>query len=597
MAAARKRSRKRDDSRAISRGVPARPRGAGWLKGLRRVAAGAALVTLASGALYLARGPVARARAALHFARAEKLVREHQPELARAEFRRALELQPEHRAARRDLAGLELGLGHIERAFLEFLAWTEMHPDDAEGFLGLARLRLAAGQIEEAEAAVGTAVAIAPDDAAPRGLRAEIRYRRGRYRGALLDAQRAVERDPKSVASWLVLSKATARTGGAAAGAAVARRGLASAGEAPELREQLREAPGALGSPRAVEAPGRRPDSAENWPGALGTMIREFVARSKEGEWAAAQAQASQARTSYPSTMLGPWLEGLVALGQGKLEVAEQDFLEALRLAPRSHRVITNLAALWSRQRGPADSGDRLVRIAERDEGFDYPLSIAAHAYLEAGQPALAEATIRREQKRRRDSAAPYRDLAQFFLDLDRSSDALAVCDEGLGRFPHDAGLQLQRAHGSALLGDREAAIRSFESVLLSQPDDDRTTAELARLLVVSRPDEKSRRRALQMVRDLDLDSPSDPDVLDAMGFVELKVAADAARARALFEAAAKLLPDQPGIRYDLATAYLKLGQAEAARREVRAALQSGRPFDQEPEARRLLRELGGTAR
>lgn len=568
MAAARKRSRKRNDPRELSRGVPAQPPGAGRLKGLRRVALGAVLVTLASGALYLAKGPIAHLRSALHFTQAEKFVREGNHDLARAEFRRALTLQPEHRAARRDLAGLELGLGHIEHAFLEFQAWTEMHPDDAEGWLGLARLRLVAGQLEEADAAAGAAVEIAPDDAASRGLRAEIRYRSGRYRGALLDAQRAVDRDPRSVPGWL----------------------------APALREQLRKKPPALDLPRAVQ-PGPRPDSAENWPGTLGTMIREFVVHTKRGEWAAAQAQASRARTTYPSTMLGPWLEGLTALGQGKLELAEEDFQEALRLLPRSHRVITNLAALWSRQRGPADSGDRLVRIAERDEGFDYPLSIAAHAYLEAGQPALAEATVRREQERRRDSAAPYRDLAQLFLDLDRASDALGVCDDGLSRFPDDARLQLERAHGSALLGDREAAIRSYQKVLLSRPDDDRTAAELARLLVAARPDEQSRRRALQMVRDLELDSPSDPDVLDAMGSVQLKVAGDAARARELLEVAKRLAPDQPGIRYDLATAYLKLGQADAARREVRAALQSGRPFDQEPEARQLLRELGDTMR
>ena len=57
------------------------------------------------------------------------------------------------------------------------------------------------------------------------------------------------------------------------------------------------------------------------------------------------------------------------------------------------------------------------------------------------------------------------------------------------------------------------------------------------------------------------------------------------------------ILDAQPGIRYHLATAWLKLGEAEAARREVRAALQSGRPFDQEPEARQLLRELGDTTR
>ena len=103
--------------------------------------------------------------------------------------------------------------------------------------------------------------------------------------------------------------------------------------------------------------PAPRLDSAENWPGALGTLIREFVDHTRRAEWASAQVQASWARIQYPSTMLGPWLEGLTALGQGKPELAEEEFQEALRLSPRSHRVITSLAALWSRQRGPAESG------------------------------------------------------------------------------------------------------------------------------------------------------------------------------------------------------------------------------------------------
>ena len=596
MAAARKRSRKRSVARAAADAVPAQPVGAGFWKAVRRVALVALLVTLAAAGWLLARGPAARVRAALHFARAEKLVREQKPDLARAEFRRALELQPGHREALRDLAGLELSLGHVEHAFLRLQAWAEMHPEDADAFLGLARLRLDAGQLEEADAAAGLALEIAPDDAASRELRAQIRYRAGRYHGALLDAQRAVERNPRSVAGWVVLSKATARAGGAAA--EVARRGLAAAGDAPALRDLLREPPAAADAldPRK-RPPAPRLDSAENWPGALGTLIRAFVDHSRRAEWASAQGQAREARATYPSTMLGPWLEGLTALGQGKPELAEEPFLEALRLAPRSHRVITSLAGLWSRQRGPAESGDRLVRIAERDEGFDYPLSTAARAYLEAGQPALAEATVRRELQRRKDSPAPFSDLAQLFLDLDRPSDALAVCDDGLARFPDDARLQLERGHGSALLGDREAAIQAYQRVLLLRPDDDRTAAELLRLLVAARTDAESRRRALQLVRDLELDAPSDPEVLDAMGTAQLQLASNAARARALFEAAAKLAPDQPGIRYHLATAWLKLGDAAAARREVRAALESGRPFDQEPEARQLLRELGDTAR
>jgi hypothetical protein len=47
------------------------------------------------------------------------------------------------------------------------------------------------------------------------------------------------------------------------------------------------------------------------------------------------------------------------------------------------------------------------------------------------------------------------------------------------------------------------------------------------------------------------------------------------------------------GVRYQLALAWSRDGDPARARQELREALRWGRPFDEEPEARRLSRELG----
>ena len=114
--------------------------------------------------------------------------------------------------------------------------------------------------------------------------------------------------------------------------------------------------------------------------------------------------------------------------------------------------------------------------------------------------------------------------------------------------------------------------------------------AQLARLLARTRTDAASRQRALRLVRDLELDWPADPEVLAAMGAATLSAGGDPRRALPWLQAARDGSPDDPGIRYHLALAWSRAGDRSAARRELQEALKSGRPFDEEPEARRLSR-------
>ena len=218
--------------------------------------------------------------------------------------------------------------------------------------------------------------------------------------------------------------------------------------------------------------------------------------------------------------MLGPWLEGVVAFTLGDLRTAEDRFREALKASPRSHRVITNLIALWSRQGGPAATANHLVALTDQDPGFTYPLPIAARAWLEASQPRQAEQTIRRMFTLLPGSSLPYREAASFYLLVDRPSEAISTATDGIAQFPADPDLHLLQARASLQLGDREAAIRSFDEALRLRPDDQLAAAQLARLLVTARKDSGSRARALALVHDLQFDQPSDEEVLTAIGEV-----------------------------------------------------------------------------
>jgi cellulose synthase operon protein C len=183
--------------------------------------------------------------------------------------------------------------------------------------------------------------------------------------------------------------------------------------------------------------------------------------------------------------------------------------------------------------------------------------------------------------------------MADFFLAVDRASDAIATCEQGLAKFPGNADLELLLARAALQLGDRERAIAAYENALAASPDSEIAAAQLARLLATARKDPASRSRALQLVRELEFDQPADADVLAAMGAVLLGAGGDATQARLWLEAARQAAPQEPGVRYQLALAYARSGETALARKELGEALSSGRAFAEESEARRLARELG----
>ena len=557
-----------------------------------------ALLLLVAGAVQgirVARRPVLQLLARRELERARTLLASGHPEEARAGLHRALQRRPDLVDARRTLAELELAAGHLEPALLHFQAVTDQEPSDARGWLGLARVRVASEQPPEAAAALDEVLELQPSLLEARALRARVRLQLGQDQGALLDATQARSGGLADAGVWHSLARATARLKGATAGAQVAEQGIAQVGPAPVLVEELSALrSGHVGGPGPGD-PVREPvlDRAERWPGALGATMRELVGKVQRQDWDGAEAVVAAAGRTYPETLMGPWLGGVVALARKRLDVAELMFRDALVRSPRSHRPISNLVTVWSVEKDELNAADRLLALAREDPGFVYPLPIAAHAYLEADQPARAESTARLALTMLPGSPIPYRDVAAFYLELDRASDALEICEQGLQRFPGDARLQLLRARGSLMLGDRERAIGQYEQLLPRWPDHPIAAAELAALLVEARSDAASRERALGLVHDLERDGPMEPDVLGAMGRVYLQTG-DPARALAVLEPAARASPGDPGLHYRLALARKAEGRLDLALVEVRRSLATGHPFPAEADARRLLRELGG---
>jgi tetratricopeptide (TPR) repeat protein len=577
----------------------------------RRVQGGLALlVLLAAAALAvptLLRTPVVTHwRSGLALKRAQAHLGAHQYEQARTEFRAALRLEPGNAVALRELADMELGLSNTELAFLDFESLTEMHPEDAGGWVKLAELMVKSGQLEAPEALLDKAIELDPQRADARLLRGNIRFRLGRYYGAEQDARAAVATSPEAVEGWGLLVRSVARSQGTKAGLEVAEKAVAQVGAVSGLVSleaglQSGAAPD-LGPP---PAPPRRlrPDSQtgrgnlgawtrEHWPGRMAESRQSFEEALEKRDWAEAQKAVDAAAGVYPGAPFAPFLAGVLALARGDLDMAERSLSEARALAPRLPATVAALGRVYAMKRGPSFTAEQLLRMGTEDPDFSLARYMAARAYIEARDPQRAEAALRLGLKLQPLSPVPYQQLTDYYFGLDRAPEALDLSRQGLERFPQDIGLRMMVAQIEEGTGQPRAAIASYETLLASKPDLDFAQYKLATLLAAE-PGEPARTRFLAVLEKLKGDLPSDPSLLDALGWLSFK-AKEMTRARFLLEAAVQGAPEEPSFHYHLAMVYVQDKDMARAREELQAALDSPRPFPERIDAVRLLRQNVG---
>jgi predicted Zn-dependent protease len=220
---------------------------------------------------------------------------------------------------------------------------------------------------------------------------------------------------------------------------------------------------------------------------------------------------------------------------------------------------------------------------------------MAARAYIEARDPIRAEGALTRGLELQRDSPVPYQHLADYYFGVDRAADALAICQRGLERIPDAVDLQLMLAQISAALRRPDDAIGAYDAVLSRRPDLDLARYKLGMLLASGENAGNSRPKLLEVARELAGDRPSDPLLLDALGWILFR-ANQLPRGRELLEAAVKGAPEEPTPHFHLAVVYTQQHRTDAAERELKVALGSERPFPERLDALRLMRENSALA-
>jgi predicted Zn-dependent protease len=516
-------------------------------------------------------------RAELAAGRARTALEAGDVERARSELRAALALMPDDTAARKQLAALEAARGSPEAAFLEYQSLTEVSPEDPDGWIALARLMRASGLLEAPEATLDQALEAAPGNDVAHRERGEIRERLGRYLGALEDARAAIKAAPDDAGAKSLLLRSEARAGGATGAGSTVDLGPPPASPR-RLRPDAQVDRSALGT-----------WTREYWPGRMGDLRKTFEAQVQQQDWAEAQRTVDAANLQFPGTIFGPFLAGLLDLRRGDPDAAEQHLMAALKIAPRSPVIVATLGRVWSRKGGAAYAAGRLMALAERDPKLSIVRYIAARAYIEAGDPFRAEGALRRGLELQPDSPVPYQHLTDFDFGLDRTPEALEVAREGISRFPGSTDLQMMVGQIQAAVGHPEEAIATYRTLLRRRPDLDLARYRLA-LLLASRTEPALHQEFLDTLALLANDRPSDPQLLDALGWMHHQAGRDDL-ARPLLELAVERSADEPSTRFHLGSVYLASGASARGREELQRAVDSARPFPERLEAMRLLRD------
>jgi predicted Zn-dependent protease len=320
----------------------------------------------------------------------------------------------------------------------------------------------------------------------------------------------------------------------------------------------------------------------------MGELRRTFEAQAQQQDWDGAQRTVDAANLQFPGSIFGPFLAGLLDLRRGDPDAAEQRLLAALRIAPRSPVLVATLGRVWSRKAGAAYAAGKLMALAERDPKLSIVRYIAARAYIEAGDPLRAEGALRHGLELQPDSPLPYQHLTDFDFGLDRIPEALQVAREGISRFPGSTDLQMMVGQIQAAAGHPEEAISTYRTLLGRRPDLDLARYRMA-MLLASRTEPALHQEFLATLALLAKDRPSDPQLLDALGWMHHQAGRDDL-ARPLLELAVEHSADEPSTRFHLGSVYLASGAGERGREELQRAVDSPRPFPERLEAMRLLR-------
>jgi tetratricopeptide (TPR) repeat protein len=367
--------------------------------------------------------------------------------------------------------------GKVPEAIEALEASLTIDPDDAAAKIALARLRLKQGELEQAGATFKSALAVPNARAAALTGLGKVAMAQGKYRDAVESFEQA----------------------------------LALAPGASRLRQPLAQAYRALGDTAKATENLRRYTVDGYEPGVPDPLLAELNSKS-------ASYRALMVRAQY-------------AVDNGRLDVAEQIFRDAVRDDPMNVEAIANLGTTLANQGKFEEARKWLEEAVRLDDS-------SAMAHLNLG----------------------------LLLDRQGLDDlAIAEYDSAARRNSSDVQARVYQADAKMRTGHPEAAAALYRAALVQSPDSPRIEMSLA-MALVRNADFKAAREVLE--RSLKA-QPNNPDLSNALArlLATAKDSAvrDGARSLIIAKALYQALPREPVVAQTYAMALAESGDFPGA--------------------------------
>jgi tetratricopeptide (TPR) repeat protein len=552
-------------------------------------------------------------------------LREKNVDAAERTFREAVEAAPDRTEAKLALADFLAAQRSIEAGEKALGRFIEQDPDNSDLVLGLGALQQRSGKTDAALATYGRVVG---SDENPKALEsrnriaaiyvtqrkfeeasklvAEVLERNPRDNDALvlrgniamerndpataIADLRAVLRDqPRSVPLLRTLARAHLANGEPA----LAEENLHSALDVAPTDVSVRLELGQLLAQggRAAQAVTILEETVKSSP--TDSAAREALVRAylSSQDLEAARTAAEDLKLTAPTLAAGPYLAGLVAHAQKRLDDAEREFDQALKLQPTAMDALASWARLQlERGRQPAAVA-RVEAVLRENERNAVAHNLLGELRLQARDFSGALPPFSEALRLAPAWWVPHRNVALAKMAAGDVAGARTAYETGVAATQYQALL----VSDLAALYERENrvddAIRQYEELHRRNPRMALAANNLAMLLVTYRHDQGSLDRAR------DLTEPfANSDVgafLDTHGWVRFK-RGDVQNALPVLERAAQQAPASSVVRFHLAMAQLKAGQRDKAKNNLQKALDGGAQFAGREEARLALSQLGG---
>ena len=326
-------------------------------------------------------------------------------------------------------------------------------------------------------------------------------------------------------------------------------------------------------------------------PNNFGALESLFKAHAVNRDWGSARAIAEQLKTSFPDKPHGYYFAGLVHQAEGKLAESVDDFDAALQRAPDAVEPLSQLIKSYLAMGRRDKAQDRLHKVLA-----EQPKNFVAMNLL--GELAMADKKFDDAIGLFKQSIAvnpkwpvPYNNMAFCYVSQKNDDAAVKAYQDGMAATDNAVLLRTGLAGLYERQGKIDLARAQYELVLQSAPDSPLAANNLAMLLIEHGKDKASIDRAAKLVQALK--DATNPAFLDTYGWVHYH-SGDFATAVTYLEKAVKGAPDQAIMHYHLGMAYFKKGDKDAAREQLKLAVDTQSDYRGLDEAKTTLKGLGG---